>query len=177
MFISHVSPTHCVAQDRQRLLGQRRRPFPFARGHRDDAVRQDGQRNRVRVSDARGQRLRLLASCSLNASAASDTQPRAADSIAIARATRIRLAGIERHEQMAHAEIRPRSIMSTSSSPVVADQQVSTRRSVSASISSAGLGTKRKPRQRSRARRHNSDSSAARGLRGTRMPMSASWCE
>ena len=45
-------PHALVAQDRQRLLGQRRGLLPFARGHRHDAVRQDGQRDRVRVSDA-----------------------------------------------------------------------------------------------------------------------------
>ena len=36
---------------------------------------------------------------------------------------------------------------------------------------SACVGTKPKPRHRSRARRHNNDNSAARVLRGTRMPM------
>ena len=60
--------------------------------------------------------------------------------------------------------------MSTSIKPVVADQQVSMRRSASASMSSACLGTKRSPRHRSRARRHNNDSSAARRAAGHAHP-------
>ena len=60
--------------------------------------------------------------------------------------------------------------MSTSTSPVAADQQVSMRRSASASMASACLGTKRSPRHRSRARRHNNDSSAARRAAGHAHP-------
>ena len=68
--------------------------------------------------------------------------------------------------------------MSTSNNPVVADQQVSRRRSVSASMSSTGLGTKRNPRHRSRARRHNNEQQRrARASRHDSSPCPRAWCE
>ena len=62
----------------------------------------------------------------------------------------VRFAGIERHEQVTRAEVRSADHVHHAS-PVAADQQVSMRRSASASISSTRRGTKRSPRHRSRS--------------------------